>query len=546
MTSLAFHPNGEMLASGSRDTVVCLWDVKDRKLQGQLTGSLDTVQALAFSSDGKILASGTIGKDSSVRLWNVKEKRLIKRIATQSTGVTALTFHPQNNTLAAGSKDGKLHIIKLKANKEHSEIILPSFAGGITSLWFVPNGQALICGNSNGTVHIWDMLTNNLYMIIRGHSIPARIALHPNGKQLVSAIDYSYKGGVRFWNINTPRMAAIVQKHKREVNSIVFSPNGKLLASGSNDKMIYLWNAHSKKLEMTLPKIYLFAKSTSKKVTCVAFHPNGKLLASGHHYDKYSKNNIRLWDIATGNCLRKLKSHSGHVDSLLFSPNGEILVAGERINKTIWLWSLQEKRLFRFLKPPHTSKIGAGTFPLAFTHDSKFLASSDQGQLRIWEVNTGRIYTTFDKGAWCLAFSPDANNDTLAIGTYLNQIILWDWRRNKVKKTITMMRGRIHCLAFSPDGKTLASGGEDTKVLLWHIATGRMRDILTGHSQRVTSLAYSPDGHTLVSASDDTTIRFWNVRESKKFSALSAKKIQREMQQVIPQKVRANFVSESQ
>ncbi|MEH2035302.1 protein kinase domain-containing protein [Nostoc sp.] len=289
-----------------------------------------------------------------------------------------------------------------------------------------------------------------------------------------------------------------LQGHFSYVISVAFSPDGKILASGSCDNIIKLWDVGTGRVIYTL-------KGHSYWVTSLAFSPDGKILTSGSG-DK----TIKLWNVTRGRQIRTLKGHSEWVRSVAFSPDGKTLVSGSG-DKTIKLWNVTRGRQIRTLEG-HSEWVRS----VAFSPDGKTLVSgSDDKTIQLWDVTTGGQICTF-KGhsGWVtsVAFSPDGK--ILASGSEDKTIKLWNVTTGGQIRTLQGHSDSIRSVAFSPDGKILASGSYDKTIKLWDVGTAREIYTLQGHSSSVTSVAFSPDGKILVSGSHDNTINIWQVGSS--------------------------------
>ncbi|KAK4458976.1 hypothetical protein QBC42DRAFT_299809 [Cladorrhinum samala] len=246
--------------------------------------------------------------------------------------------------------------------------------------------------------------------------------------------------------------------HRGGVNSVTFSPDGRILASASRDQTVRLWDTATGRTVYTL-------KGHSDWVRSVAFSPDGRILASAS-----DDQTVRLWDTATGRIVQTLKGHSDWINSVTFSPDGRILASASG-DQTMRLWDTATGRIVQTLKG-HSDWINSVTF----SPDGRILASaSDDQTVRLWDTATGRIVQTL-KG------HSDWINSTLKGHS--------DW---------------INSVTFSPNGRILASASGDETVRLWDTATGRIVQTLKGHSDWVRSVAFSPDGRILASASRDKT-----------------------------------------
>ena len=264
VNSVAFSPNGQTLATGSRDDTIRLWDVRTGNEIDLLTGHTNTVFSVAFSPNGQTLATGSWRE---IRLWDVSTGNEIRTITGHTSSVSSVAFSPNGQTLASGSSDNTIRLWDANTGRE----IRIGHTGRVVSVAFSPNGQTLASGGRDDTIRLWDVNTGREIRILTGHT------------------DY--------------------------VNSIAFSPDGQTLASGSLDKTIRLWDVNTGNEIRTLT-------GHPESIRGVAFSPDGNTLASG------SWQEIRLWDVGTGNEIRTITGHTDWVESVAFSPNGNTLASG--------------------------------------------------------------------------------------------------------------------------------------------------------------------------------------------------------------------------
>ncbi|HEY9820825.1 MAG TPA: serine/threonine-protein kinase [Candidatus Sericytochromatia bacterium] len=282
---------------------------------------------------------------------------------------------------------------------------------------------------------------------------------------------------------------------KSAINSVAISPDGSLLASGSDNKTIRLWDLKTGVAIATLT-------GHSQGVKSVAFSPDGTILGTGS-----DDRTIKLWNLSDRKEICTLSGHSHAVKSVAFSPNGQILASGSW-DKTIKLWDVRTGLQISSLTG-HRLQVAS----VAFSACSKFLASASFDRtVRLWELSSG-LSSTFEGHAWAVftvAFSPDGK---IATGSDDRTIILWDLNTGKPVYTLLGHSWSVVEVAFSPDGETLISGSWDKTIKLWRVSTGQEIATLTGHLDSVCAVAMSPSGQIIASSSKDKTINIWHRLE---------------------------------
>jgi serine/threonine protein kinase len=288
--------------------------------------------------------------------------------------------------------------------------------------------------------------------------------------------------------------------HSSMVSSVVYSPDGRYLASGSWDDTIKIWEVATGKELRTFT-------GHSDSVESVAYSPDGRYLASGS-----DDGTIKIWEVATGKELRTLTGHFYPVRSVAYSPDGRYLASGS--NTPIKIWEVATGKELRTLTG-HSYFVTS----VVYSPDGRYLAASGSSHntIRIWEVATGKeLRTLTGHSNWVnsVVYSPDGRY--LASGSYDNTIKIWEVATGKELRTLAGHSSRVNSVVYSPDGRYLAASGgsggilENDTIKIWEVATGREVRTLAGHSSWVKSVVYSPDGRYLASAGDNT-IQIWRV-----------------------------------
>jgi WD40 repeat protein len=278
---VAFSPDGKTLASGSTDRTIKLWDTQTGALKQTLTGHSDDVHGLAFSPDGTILASGS--DDKTIKFWDAQTGALKRTLTGGNSAIHTIAFSPDGAALASGSTDKTVKLWDTQTGALRQT--LTGHDNDVKTVAFSPDGKILASGSDDKTIKLWDVQTGALRQTLTGHSNGIHaIAFSSDGKTLASG---SIDKTIKLWDVQTGTLKQTLTGHTNGIHAIAFSPDSKTLVSGSNDKSIKLWDAQTSALRQTLT-------GHSDAVMGVAFSPDGKTLASGS-----MDRTIKLWTFAS-------------------------------------------------------------------------------------------------------------------------------------------------------------------------------------------------------------------------------------------------------
>jgi WD40 repeat protein/serine/threonine protein kinase len=489
-----------------------------------------SVRCVAYDPEGKRLAAASGGgpNGEDVKVWDAQTG---KELLSFKGGTQRIAFSPDGKRLATLSGSGQVKVWDAQTGKELFALGQPKlFPGGIHSLAYSPDGKRLATGGVR-ELKVWDAKTGEELHTFRVEvKRPLEILVFsPDGKRLASNSDNQT---VTVWNAeNGNELVTLQGGHTGSVSSVAYSPDGKRLASASGDRTVKVWDAESGKELLTF-------QGHTDGVFSVAYSQDGKRLASAS-----GDRTVKVWDAQAGRELFTLRAHRSSVMSVSFSPDGKRL-ASASLDKTVKVWDAQTGQ------NPTTLNKGGLVSSVAISPNGTRLAAAGvapgepgkgpvrEGEVKVWDIQTGKELHSLNGGAASVAFSPDgkllASAGSLHEGGRepVGEVKVWDAQTGK---EIHSLKGGGESVAFSPDGKLLASAGsvykglqhQGSEVKVWDAQTGK--EILTlnaggpfpgvSSGRGGLSATFSPDGKRLASASGKE-IKLWDAQTGKELLAL--------------------------
>ena len=503
--SVAFNPDGKTLVSGHDNGLICLLETATGKsshyffnIWGEGSSLLvpyhvGKIRGLAYSPDGKTLASMCNYDGAAVHLWEATTGKYIKllySVEAEMDSVESIAFSPDGRTLAIGFVTGWIGLwdtMKTDATPKYFDD-QDQHRWDVFSLAFSPDGNMLAsCGrdsNRDNTVRLWDMKTRKLLRTFTGHKDGVfSVAFSPDGKTIAS----SSKEAVHLWNVEGEKQLNSIITHAA-IMRMRFSPDGRTLAIRDANNIARLSDTKTGKPITTLI-------GNTGYVFNVGFSPDGQTIATGSE-----NNTIRLWDTKTGKSLKTLIGHKGKVIDVDFSPDGKTLASSG--DDGVHLWDTRtSEHLLRLSESKHLH--------VAYSPDGEILVTKSWGgDYHLWDTRTDELRRTFAKpkhGVGPIVFNPDGQVLALLRDEDKNYSV-WNIKADALicSLTVPVTKRILWGKAFSPDGSMLSTGMVDMApsgerqdtVWLWDTTTGEHIRTLTGHLNTITCVAFSPDGKT--------------------------------------------------
>jgi WD40 repeat protein len=498
--------------------VTALQEARNSGTIGLLHGPTTTLTSLAFSPNGELLASGA--NEGTVRLWNVKNHKQLAQISAGTLPVKTVAFSPDGHSLVAGDEDGTVSFWN-SATQEQLSGPIHTHDHILNSIAFSPTGRTLATGGVEGLVRIWSFATHKeLGAPIAVHAPVGSVAFSPNGQILASG---DYRHTVQMWSIRTHRqLGNPLRTSLNTVTDVAFSPDGHILATLTTELFgqgrIQLWDvATRRQLDGSV--------GGDKEISGLAFSPNGQTLAGG------GNGGTIIWSVTTGREIRQSLRSSTHITAVAFGPDGKILASGGD-DHLINISSTEPVHQFEVLVSHRSGHAKAKLLALG-SDGHTAVTVSENGQVSHWDVprhaQRGTILDTSPAVAHCRVLSSDGR--ALASENNTGTIRLWNLANGQQlgkllsSPTFPEEPGEVESdggcgerLAFSPNGQRLAAitGQTSDGVQFWDVTTRSSVGRLYADGESFSEIAFSPDGGTLVSVSrgsglSSNRVQLWSV-----------------------------------
>lgn len=539
ISTMLVMPDGRRLASAGE--IIQIWDLNTGEEIQRLAGHTGRVNALAVMPDGQRIVSAS--EDRTVRVWESVEGRMLLTLTGHDRGVSRVEVTPDGRRIIAFGGYEKNELIawdaltgeeafRIKVGQSCKFIVTrenrliyevgrftaaDALTGrtlaerntdnhSTTALALVP-GRRLLSADYTGEVRLWDV--DNLGELARMHGHTDSVyslALSPDGAFVVSG------GGdrtVRIWDLSDVRSRDDdLRGHRGAVSAVTFTPDGsRVISAGERDQEIKTWDSETGRELAAL-------RGHTYDVSAIAVSPDSTRVASAS-----ADYTCRIWDVRTGQSLRKLKgTYAESFRNIVITPDGRFVAAsGGVIDRYVKVWSVKRgRRRWTFWR--HRGEVEV----LTVTPDGCIVSGCEDGAVRMWDpVSRFRVFIMRGHENWVCALACSLDGSRIVSGSWDETVRVWDVRAGVELMTLRGHTGRVRAVGFTPDGQRILSDGDDGTLRVWDSNDGREVFVLNSHSHfesvthGVPLVAVSSDGRYVITDGDDRIVTLWDLESGK-------------------------------
>jgi len=564
VSCLDYSPNGKLVATGSYDNKIILWNANNGKQIRTFSMHTDAVKALYFSPDSKHLLSTSL--DNRVLVHEVSTGRVVQELTDYNYTLEKARYSADGSKIMVAAGRGHLFLWDAQTGekigaykKDYSSTIEKQWGSedGTRFLSIVnsktmqmvnildsvntptydieqaftyvisPNAQYAAIGSYNGTASVYNFKTGKRLHVLEKpcHGCKLLLAFNSSGKRLVTATKYS---DLVVWDVKKGTQIASFKKPEIWLDEVKFSPDGQyVIATGDGQSLV--WNLKTERQELHL---------SYDRLNCLpAFSPDSKYLLTINRNNTAAK-----WNIATGKKAllfegyknrertdgldfdqadwyhTSIIKHLEKKNTAMLSPCGQYIAKG-KIDSVALLLDIKTGKVERVFKG-HSKTV----ITCAFSHDGKYLATgSGDKTIKLWEVATGHLIRTFI-GHQGLIFDIKFSSDDKSIvsGSWDGSFRIWDTTTGKILKYVRTENASPYCIGFTPNDLYVVSGNLNNELKLWEAdAVQEFRNMI-GHTNIVSDVCFSPDGSHMVTASHDGKVKVWDFLSGMLLNKLSS------------------------
>jgi WD40 repeat protein/predicted Ser/Thr protein kinase len=523
---VAFSPDGLRVAAAGADSSVRIWDLDGEHDPVVLSGHAHPVAQLAYSPNGKWLASAS-RPDGVVIIWDLATRTEKQSFCRQPNEHPAVAFSSDSALLAWSAERHTIRLTDVATGATRA--VLAGHGGSVDYLAFSPDGKWLASASKDFEARLWDVKTAAHAGTFTGHmATVTSVAFSPDSQSLATTC---VDGTLKLWNVATQKEIADYKGHEMWINNAVFLPDGHTIVSASDDGSVKFWDASARNRVTPVEYHANPLTPTAPLVSPSDAEPEGNFLRQGADEVCFCANGsrfavvddrpvIQVWDGAVRKPLLNLPLPDEAALTTALWPDGRQAVSAGSDHKL---------RLWKFDAPAGSTVVGDLDNPathLACSPDGGRLAvGMSNGQIVTWDTSSWKpAATNFSRPCQitALRFSPDTSAllAAIQISDETNFLVAMDLAGHAFRLSPEHHQGTVSSLAFSPDARWVAGSSLDGVVRLWDARTLVRVGTFRGHSGYVTSAAFAPDGRTLATASNDGTVKLWAVESRQELLTL--------------------------
>jgi WD40 repeat protein len=491
--SVSVTPDGRRAVSGA-PYGLRVWDLEGGACLRTLRS--DWVRSVSVTPDGWRAVSCA---HKSLQVWDLESGACLSTLEGHSDWVSSVSMTPDGRRAVSGSTDGTLRVWDVESGA--CLRALEGHSGWVSSVSMTPDGRHAVSGGSDKTVRVWDLESGACLRTLEGHRNSVfSVSMTPDGRRAVSVGDKT----LRVWDLESGACARTLEARSYSVKSVSLTLDGRRAVLGADDSL-QVWDVESGGCLRTL-------EGRSAEVRSVSLTPDGRRAVSGS-----VDNTLRVWDLESGACLRTLEGHTDKVWSVSVMPDGGRAVSasngtgaslGRQDENNLRIWDLESGACLRTLQG-HS----AGVTSVSVTPDGRRAVSVGfDWTLRVWDLESGACLRTLEghrNSVFAVSVTTDGRR--AVSGGADNTLRVWDVESGVCLHTFEGHSDTVESVSVTPDGLRAVSGSDDGTLRVWDVESGACLRTLEGHSGWVSSVSVTPDGRRVVSGCKDNTLRLWDL-----------------------------------
>ena len=501
MIVVAVSPDGQMLATGSKNCVVKVFEVETGREVRTYLGHAGAITGVCFVGDSAVCSASM---DCSLSLWSLKEGHRITAMKGHSRAVKGCVADKNGKIVVSVSWDMSIRVWDGTDGSFKSSLKSPGKNSHINCIDIHPEGQLVAVGCWDASVKIWDTLNAKRLKVLKGHKTSVQACAYaPSGRHVVSA---SMDGEVKIWSVRGGTTVGTITGHSDPVNGITFTPNGQYLATASSDKQIKVWSGSLGK-----PAQIIRGESERGYAHSLAFHQETQCVFTGYH-----NGSVCQYNSHTGALLSSVKPHTAAVKAVAYY-DGLCMTAS--VDTTVKVWTASSSTLRSVSLEGNSSAITAATW-----NKHGLATASEDLSIMLWPHNPAGykkllntttpppvkpLKTLHGHTGTISAIAFSSTKGTMVTVSHDKSIIIWDTINYKATQTIPVAhKDWINACVFSDlSNDYLVTGSNDFTLKIWDIKNGSEKSVLKGHTSGINSVAFSMG--CIISGAVDGSVKVW-------------------------------------